>query len=526
MNRQVETTIDTAEETAAYSRRWWAFSVLALAILIVVLDHMVLNVALPTLQRQMGTTISELQWIVDAYILAFASLLLTMGALGDRIGYTNVLRAGMSIFGLASLFGALSTSAWHLIAARVFMGVGAAMIMPATLAIIADIFPTEERGKAIGIWGAMNGLGVVLGPLLGGWLLEHFQWSAIFLINIPIVVTALVAGAFLIPRSTVRVRRRIDLPGTALSSATIFLLVFGIIEGNDVGWANPLVYGAFVLSAVCGVLFVLQEMRTDSPMLDLSLFKNSHLSAAGGGISIMTFAMFGVLFALTLYLQFVKAYSPMETGIRFLPVAVGYAFGSISSNNSVIRWGTKPVVAAGFLGMAILAPLVAYWHAATPYWIIGIGMGVLSFCLGNIMTPSLNVVLGSVPKERAGIGSAIGNISFQVGGALGVAALGSVLGSVYRSRMAAALDGDGSFPAQVIQGAKESLGAAVTLADGLPAEAARGLVSLARESFMDGWLAMFLVVCGIGIVGACFAFIFMPSRGVSFEQSGRTSDDS
>jgi EmrB/QacA subfamily drug resistance transporter len=432
----------------------------------------------------------------------------------------------MSIFGLASLFGALAGSPWQLITARVFMGVGGAMIMPATLAIITDIFPAEERGKAIGIWGAMNGLGAVLGPLLGGWLLEHFNWNSIFVINIPIVVTALVAGAFLIPRSSILIKRRIDLLGTALSSATVFLLVFGIIEGNDVGWAHPLVYGSFVLSAVCGVLFILHEMRTDTPMLDLSIFKNSHLSAAGGSISIMTFVMFGVLFALSLYLQFVKAYSPMQTGIRFLPVAVGYAFGSISSNTSVLRWGTKPVVAAGFLGMAILAPFIALWQVATPYWIIGICTGILSFCLGNIMTSSLNVVLGSVPKQRAGIGSAIGNISFQIGGALGVATLGSVLGSVYRSRMTAALEGDGAYPTQVIQGALESLGSAITLAGDLSDETARGLILLARESFMNGWSAIFWIICGIAIAGMCFACAFMPSRDVSFEHTGEDSDDS
>lgn len=504
-------TVDTME-TTTNSRRWRAFSVLALAVLIVVLDHMVLNVALPTLQRQMGATISELQWIVDAYILAFAALLLTMGALGDRIGHTTMFRAGMSVFGLASLAGAFAGSAWHLIAARVFMGVGGAMIMPATLALISSIFPAEERGKAIGAWGAMNGLGVVLGPLLGGWLLEHFNWSAVFLINVPVVITAILAGLFLIPKSDVRVRRRIDLPGTALSAATIFLLVFGIIKGNDLSWAHPLVYGALALSFISGFLFYLRERRTDVPMLDLSLFKNPHLLAGSGSIAIMTFAMFGVLFALTLYMQFVKTYSPLETGLRFLPIAIGYAFGSVSSHSSVLRWGTKAVVAAGFAGMATLAPLIAFWQTATPFWLIGLCVGLLSFCLGNIMTPALNLVLGAVPKDRAGVGSAIGNISFQVGGALGVAALRSVLSSIYRFRMDVALVANAVFPVQVIQGAKESLGAAVVLAGGLPAGVAQKLLLLARATFMTGWLMVFLAVCCVGMVGMFFVLKLMPSR--------------
>lgn len=492
--------------------RWWAFSVLALAVLIVVLDHMVLNVALPTLQRRLGAGISELQWIVDAYILTFASLLLTMGALGDRVGHSIMLRVGMSVFGLASLFGAFSDSVEQLVAARVFMGLGGAMIIPATLAIISGLFSPQERGKAIGAWGAMNGLGVVLGPLLGGWLLEHFSWSAVFLINVPIVIIALIAGFFLVPKSRARIKRGVDLPGTFLSAATVFLLVFSIIKGGDLGWKNPLIYQSLVLSLVCGGLFILREIRAKSPMLDLSLFKDPHFSAGGGSIAIMTFAMFGSLFALTLYMQFVKAYSPMETGLRFLPVAVGYALGSVFSNKCVMRWGARSVVAAGFAGMAALAPLMAFWLSDTPFWLIGTYVGLFSFCQGNIMPPALNVVLKSLPQERAGVGSAIGNVSFQVGGALGIAALGSLMGSVYRSQMDTALKAEAALPAQVAQVARESLGGAVISAGSLPEEIGQGLLSLARNSFMDGWMVIFWVICVLGFIGMLFVLRFMPPR--------------
>ena len=512
MPYKFEAAMAKPEVTATNSRRWWAFSVLALAVLIVVLDHMVLNVALPTLQRELGATISELQWIIDAYILAFASLLLTMGAVGDRVGHTTMLRAGMAVFGLASLIGACAGSAWQLVVARVFMGVGAAMIMPSTLAIISIIFPPEERGKAIGAWGAMNGLGVVLGPLLGGWLLGCSNWSAIFIINVPIVATALVAGYFLIPKNSVRVKRRLDLAGTFLSAATIYLLVFGIINGNEAGWTHPLVIGALVLSVIFGCLFYVRERKTEDPMLDLELFKNPNLSAGSGSIAIMTFAMFGVLFALTLYLQFVKVYSPMETGLRFLPIAIGYAFGSVSSNKTTLRWGTRRVVTAGFVGMVVLAPLISLWHGATPFWQIGLGIGVLSFCLGNIMTPALNVVLGAVPKDRAGVGSAIGNVSFQTGGALGVAVLGSVLNHFYRVRMETALAAETAFPNQVIRGAAESIGAAMTMAGGLTEEAGQRLVWLAGNSFMGGWQMVFGGVCVVGIMGLVFVLKFMPAR--------------
>ncbi len=504
-----EEIIMTKEMEKTYSRRWLAFSVLALTVLIVVLDHMVLNVALPTLQRELRATLPQLQWIVDAYILAFASLLMTMGALGDRIGHTTMLRAGMSVFGLASLIGAFSGSAWQLTVARALMGVGGAMVVPCTLALISIIFPPQERGKAIGLWGAMNGLGVVLGPLLGGLLLEHFNWSSIFFINIPIVIVSLAAGMFLLPKTSPRVRRRIDLPGTAFSAAAVFLLVFSIIKANEVGWASPLVYVSFVSSFLFGFLFILHEKNTDAPMLDLTLFKTPALTAGSGSLAMMTFTMYGVLFALTLYLQFVKSYSPMETGLCFLPVAVGYALGNISSSGNVTRWGTKAVISAAFAGTALAVLLIAFWKVSTPFWLIGLNLGFMSFCHGNIMAPSLNSVLGSLPKERAGVGSAIGNISFQVGGALGVAVLGSVLGGIYRLGIDDVLMAAVGFPTQVIEGARESLGAAVILAGGLPVEIGQKLLELSRQSFMDAWLTAFPIVCMVGVIGLVFVLKFM-----------------
>ncbi len=487
---------------------------LALAILIVVIDHTILNVALPTIQRELGATISQLQWMVDAYILAFATLLLTMGTLGDRIGRATILRIGMMIFGSASLGAVLAGSAGHLIAARAFMGVGAAMIMPATLAIITNIFPPEERGKAIGAWGAMNGIGVALGPLLGGLLLEHFSWSSVFLINIPIVGVALAAGFFLIPNSRDSNPRRIDIPGTFLSVIMLFLLVFGLIKGSDWGWINPAVLaclGGFVITAF---LFILWERKASTPMLDFQLFRNPCLSAGSGGITVMTVAMFGLLFAFTMYMQFVKGYSAMETGIRFLPIAFGYAFGSMSSNRTVAKWGTRAVVAAGFLGMTTLAPVIAFWQTGTAYWQIGLLMFGASYFMGNIMTPSLNAVLGAVPKTSAGVGSAIGNVAFQVGGALGVAALGSALSSVYQAKMAAALGGQlASLPAEIADAAKGSIGAAVTVASRLPEGLQQSFLQIAGGSFMDGWQVILLIICAVGIIGATLTMKFMPSRG-------------
>ena len=426
--------INNEEQEILYKRRWWTFAVLALAILIVVIDHTILNVALPTLQRALGATVSQLQWIVDAYILAFATLLLTMGTLGDRIGRARMLRLGMIVFGLGSLAAVMAGSAAGLIGSRMLMGVGAAMIMPATLAIITNIFPPDERCRAIGAWGAMNGLGVALGPLLGGWLLNHFSWNSVFFINLPIVIAALILGIFLVPESRDPTPRRLDFQGTLLSIVTIWLLVFGLIKAGDWGWTHPVVLGSLAGFGAFGVVFVFIEKYGEAPMLDLGLFRNSRLSAGSGSIAVMTSAMFGTLFALTMYMQFVKNYSPLQTGLGFLPMAFGYALGSVSSNRAVNSLGTKVVVAAGFCGLAVMSLIMAFWRIDTPYWQIGLLLFASSYFMGNIMTPSLNAVLGAVPKAVAGVGSAIGNASFQIGGALGVAALGSILTGVLQGR--------------------------------------------------------------------------------------------
>jgi predicted MFS family arabinose efflux permease len=253
-------------------------------------------------------------------------------------------------------------------------------------------------------------------------------------------------------------------------------------------------------------------------MLDLTLFKKPGLTAGSGSLAMMTFTMYGALFALTLYLQFVKCYSPMETGLCFLPVAVGYALGSVASSKNALRWGTKTVVSAGFAGTALAALAVAFWKISTPFWLIGLNIVLLSFCHGNIMAPSLNSVLGSLPKKMAGVGSAIGNISFQVGGALGVAVLGSVLGSIYRLRIDEALNAAAGFPQQLTGGARESVGAAIILAGSLPGETGEKLLSLAQQGFMGAWLAAFPAICAVGATGLVFALKFMP-RHVVPEQS-------
>jgi predicted MFS family arabinose efflux permease len=345
-------------------------------------------------------------------------------------------------------------------------------------------------------------------------LLEHFNWSSIFFINIPVVVTALIAGLFLVPDSRDPDPRRLDLTGTLLSAIMLSSLVFGIIKGGDWGWTHPAVLAVFGGFIVSGFLFLLRERRTGEPMLDLHLFRNLRLSMGSAGIAVMTIAMFGMLFAFTMYMQFVKGYSAMETGVCFLPLALGYAFGSMFSNRFVGRFGTKAIVTAGFLGMAVFASVIAFWRIDTPYWQMGLLLFAVSYSMGNIMTPSLNAVLGAVPRERAGVGSAIGNVAFQVGGALGVAALGSALSSVYRTNISAALSQLSSLPAEMANIAKESVGAAATVAAMLPEGAQQGLMQIAGESFLDGWRMVLLAISVIGLVGAVLTLKFMPPREV------------
>ncbi len=503
-----------ARESRAYRLRWWILAVLSLSVIIIVIDNSVLNVALPTMQRELDATGSELQWMVNGYILVLASLLLIMGSLADRLGRAKVLRAGMIIFAGGSLWAMTADSPNVVIAARAIMGIGAACIMPATLAIIMHVFPREERGKAIGVWASLAGVGIALGPITGGLLIEHFSWSAIFFINIPIAVVALTAGAFLVPNSRNPNPQRLDLLGALLSAGALGLLVYGLIKGGEVGWTHGIVLGCFLGAIAVGALFVLWERRTTAPMLDMRLFRNLRFAAGTGGIATMMLANFGVLFGLTLYLQFVLGYSALETGIRFLPMAAGFAIGSGTSHRRVALFGTKYVVAGGFVGIAAVLAGMAFWGVDTPYWILGPMFFALAFCMGNTMAANVDSITGAVPLAQAGVGGAAPGVSAQVGGSIGVAALGSVLSSVYMSNIKPLLAGLPGLPEHVIDAAKDSVGSAMVVAEQLPPAIAETLRTAARNSFMDGWQLLALIGCAIAAFGAIMVFRFMPARPI------------
>jgi EmrB/QacA subfamily drug resistance transporter len=342
-----------------HRRRWATLCVLSLSLIVIGLDNTILNVALPTLVRELGATQSQLQWMVDAYILVFAGLLLTMGALGDRYGRKLALTAGLVIFGLSSVAAAFADSANALIAARAVMGVGGALIMPSTLSIITNVFSGPERGRAIAAWAAVAGLGIILGPVLGGWLLENYWWGSVFLINVFVVAAAIVLGYFLIPESKDPAATPLDPVGAGLSIVGLVALVYAIIEAPAKGWTDPIVLAAFGAAAVLIVVFLWWESRVEHPMLQLGFFENPRFSAASVAITLVFFAMFGTVFLNTQYLQFVLGYSPLEAGFRVMPVATMIVAAPLSARFAE-RFGTKKVVTTGLvivsIAMSILPP--------------------------------------------------------------------------------------------------------------------------------------------------------------------------
>src|SRR5919201_812796 len=380
---------------------------LLLAAFVINVDTTIVNVALPTLVRQLHASTTQLQWVVDAFNLLFAGSVLAAGSLSDRFGRKGVLLGGLSVFGLASLAGGLMDSPGQLIAARAVMGVGAAMVFPSTLSLITNVFTERgERARAIGMWGAVTGVAIALGPIVGGWLLELSDWPSIFFAMTPIAAIAGLLVAGYVPTSRDPRAPRIDRAGFALSTATVGLLVYAIIEAPNHGWGSVRTLAAFALTALLGAAFVAWERRTQEPMLDLSLFRNPRFTAASGSVAISFFALSGFIFLVTQYFQFIKGYGPLSTGVRLLPVASCVAISSILGARLAVRLGTKLVVAAGLSAMAAFYLWVTTTSTSTGYGTIAAQMVVLGAGMGLTSAPATEAIMGVVPKAKAGIGSA------------------------------------------------------------------------------------------------------------------------
>ena len=510
-------------EEKAHERRWWILTVLCSSLLVIVLDNSILNVAIPTIINDLRATNSQLQWIVDSYTLVFAGLLLTAGALGDKFGRRGALQLGFAIFGIGSILAAMSGTANQLVGTRALMGIGGAFIMPATLSIITNLFPPHERGRAIGVWAGVAGLGAALGPLTGGFLVEHFYWGSVFLVNVPIVVIGLVAGFVLIPNSKDPSAPKLDPIGAVLSIAALTALLFAIIEAPAEGWGDPTILATLATGVVLLVSFVFWERHTDHPMLDVTFFANPRFSAASGSITVVFFAMFGSIFLLTQYFQFVLAYTPLQTGVRMLPFALTMMVVAPTSSRVVERIGTKVTVTAGMSLVTVGLLSMAMLQVDSSYVQVAVRLMVMAAGMGLTMAPATESVMGSLPLGKAGVGSAVNDTTRQVGGALGVAIIGSVLASVYGGRVGDFLTGVGA-PEAAIEGAASSLGGADIVAGQAPAAQGAELMRVANQAFVDAMHVGVIVAASATAVGAVMAFIFLPAQARPDDISGQDGE--
>src|SRR5499433_1930714 len=489
---------------------------LLLAAFLVNLDTTLVNVALPAIVRQLHATTTQLQWVVDAYNLVFAALLLTFGSLSDRFGRKGMLLAGLAVVGVASLAGGFTTSPGQLIAARAVMGLGAAMTFPATLSLIANVFTERtERARAIGLWGAVAGVAIALGPIVGGWLLERYSWAAIFIAMAPVAAAAAAAVALAVPASKNPDAAAVDIPGLVLSSATMALLVFTIIEAPTYGWTAARTLAGFAGAAVLLAAFIVWERRAAHPMLDVGLFRNMRFSAASGAVTVSFFTLFGFIFLMTQYFQFVRGYGPLSTGVRLLPVALSVGAGSVAGTQLAVRAGTKLIVTAGLVAMAGFYGWVAATISATlAYGIIAAQMVVYGLGLGLTSAPATESIMGAISRAKAGVGSAVNDSTRLVGGTLGVAVIGSVYASVYGSRLTATMPA--AVPGRVAAIAHQSVGAAYAAAGKIAAlgHPALGLAlqHAATNAFLRGLTIGALVAGGVAAAGALLAALFLPAQ--------------
>jgi EmrB/QacA subfamily drug resistance transporter len=506
--------------TLSTSRRWIALGILCLSLLLAVVDNTIVNVALPTLNQELGASTTELQWIVDAYTLVFSALLLTMGHFGDRFGRKRILQLGLVIFAITSALAAFSTTSGQLIGARALMGIGAAMIFPATLAILVNIFTDpKERAAAIGIWTAMVGVAVAIGPIAGGLLLEHFAWGSIFLVNIPVVVIAIVLGAIFLPESRDPKVGRMDYRGLVLSAAGVGLVIWAIIEAPKLGWTSVAFLSALIGGLFLLVVFTLVERRLEHPMLDVRLFKNARFTAASLSVTTAFFALFGFIFLITQFLQLVQGFSPLEAGIRTLPFAIATGIMSPLAIALMHKFGSKAIVTLGLLVMGAGFLIASTIEVDTPYFgAVIISMVTIAAGLGLATSPATEAIMGALPPEQAGAGSAVNDTTREFGGTLGVAIVGSVFLSVYSAKV---IDGYRSLglPEQYESVVRESMGGGLGVAGQLAEGPADQLAAFVKSAFIDGLALGSLVSAVVVIIGAAVALKFLPARAKSHEDS-------
>lgn len=551
------TDIPTDADTV-YGRRWFVLAVMVVCLLVVILDNTILNVALKTIQADLDASQSAMQWAVDSYAVVFAGLLIVWGVTGDRIGRKRTLVVGMVLFGITSALCSTADTATELIVYRALMGIGAAAVQPQTLSIIQNVFEPEERPKAIGIWAAASGIAIALGPITGGALLEFFWWGSVFLVNVPIVIIGVVLIFLLVPESKDPNPGKIDPFGVVLSIVALVVLVFGIIEGGNTNdWLQWRSLGAIVLGLILLTLFVILERRSSHPTIDVTLFKNRQFSAGTISIALVFFSLMGATFYLAYYLQAIRGYTPLAAGVALIAVAAGVMIAASQAARLSEKLGARYVAGSGLTLFALSMLSYGLVGESTPQWIVEVQMFALGSGMGLTMTPATNAIMGAVPRDKAGAGSAVNNTVRQVAGALGVAVLGSLLAMSFRAdlgagtpeKVAAALDQPSQIvsqlPAEVritplaTADASESIGGALEFvgrsAEALQARAAlpqasqipadvlaeqkqnaeatlTTFVADAKSAFIHGMHVSSVVAAGSAFLGAIAAFTLLPGR--------------
>ncbi|MEU1630562.1 MFS transporter [Streptomyces sp. NPDC020096] len=496
-----------------YARRWWALLVLCLSLLIIVMANTSLTVAAPDMTADLGLTSSDLQWVIDGYTVPYAALMLLLGAIGDKYSRRGALLLGLVVFGAASVAGSLVHSATGVIAARAVMGVGAAMIMPATLSLLAATFPKAERAKAITLWTATAGLAIAVGPLVAGMLLQNHSWSSTFLINVPVAAVALVGALVLIPPSKAAHHGRIDVVGGLLSVVSLGALVYMIIEGPHFGWGTAAITAA-VIAGVGLVAFVLWELRHPRPVLDVRRYRDRGFAGSNLAVALFFLAVFGAFYFLTQHLQFVLGYSPLDTGVRMLPLAGAVFVGAALTGVLTPRLGMKVTVTAGMVGGTVALALLTRVDAGSSYGDLVIPLVVLGLAIGLSLSPCTDAIMGAFPESELGVGGAVNDTSLELGGSLGIAILGSVLSGSYSSHLADAVHG--KLPAAVLSTAQDSVGAGLAVAGKVAAQAGPGqgaaMVRAVHSAFADAVAHTSLVGAIVLAAGTVIVAVLLPRR--------------
>jgi len=493
---------------AGHPRRRAILAVMCLSLLIVVIDNTILNTALPTLARVLHASTTDLQWITDAYTLTFAALLIMAGALGDRFGRRNALLAGLVVFAAGSAWAAVSGDSATLIAARAVMGVGAAFVMPATLSILTAVFPARERAGAISAWSAIAGVGIVVGPTLGGLLLAHFYWGSVFWVNVPLAAVALIAVVAVVPKLEGRRRAgaRLDALGAILSAAAMLAVIDAVIEGPNRGWTAATTLGELALGAVLIAAFIYRELHVRSPLIDVRVFRYRAFSAASSAIGLTFLALFGSLFALTQYLQLVHGYTPLSAGVRALPFAVAVMATAPLSSRLVARLGIRLVIPAGLVGMGGGLLMLTQVTPTTSYSFLAIAVAIMGAGMGLVMAPAGESIMSVLPAEQYGAGSAVNDTVQELGGSLGIAVIGSIVASSFRH----SLDASG-LPSAITTPARSSIAAADATAAHAGPFAAH-VLDIAHQSFTSAMTTGFTVAGIIALGGALIVAVALPRR--------------